>query len=202
MAGCKSDSSDAAGGGDGSGGGSCSAFEACGGDVVGTWNVKDVCYEGFLKLFDAELEEPECDGTFRSVDAQVSGTYTFSKDGTLSQDLTLQVDIDTLWSKSCLSAIAGGASVDIDATCKSLENTYSMQAEFEGASCSVKGSACACLITSTPMAEMSSGAYKVQGKNLVDVMDGDSTPFCVAGDTLTLSATSSSLNGQIILVRK
>jgi len=197
MAGCKSDSSDAGGGG-----GSCSAFKACGGDVVGTWNVKDVCFEDALKLFDAQLDEPECDGIVRSVDPQASGTYAFSKDGIASSDLTLQLDIDMLWTGACLSAIAGGASVDLNAACSAIERSNSMQAEFEGGACNVKGNACACLITSMPKTVTSSGGYKVEGKNLVDVMASDSAPFCVAGDTLTLSVTSSSITGQIILVRK
>jgi hypothetical protein len=197
IAGCESDSSDAAGGG-----GGCSAFKACGGDIVGTWSVEDVCFEDAAALFEGQLSDPECDGTFRGVDAHASGTYAFSKDGVASSDITIQLDLDTVWSKSCLSAIAGSAIVDLAATCRSVERTYSMVAEFEGASCSVKGSACACLITSTPMNVTSSGQYKVEGKELVDVVDGDSNPFCVAGDTLTLSITSSSLSGQIILTRK
>ena len=195
--GCESDSSDAAGGG-----GSCGAFKACGGDVVGTWNVKEVCFEDALKLFDTQLSEPECDEVVRSVEPQVSGTYVFGKDGIGSTDISMQFDIDMLWTNACISAIAGGASIDLDATCKSLEDTYSMQAEFEGASCNVKGNGCACLITSAPMTVTSSGQYKVQGTALVDVMAGDSDPFCVAGDTLTLSVTSSSISGQIIMVRK
>jgi len=48
----------------------------------------------------------------------------------------------------------------------------------------------------------SSGAYRVEGKNLLDVMGGDSNPFCVAGYTLTLNVTSGSISGEIILTRK
>ena len=193
LAACGDDDSSPGGGGD------CGSFSACGGDLVGDWEVQDVCFENPEALFTGAVDEPACDDAFRGLDVDASGSYSFGDDGNGSSSVTLSMTIDTRWTEACISAIANGAEVDINEACDALQTEYMGQAEFEAADCSVSGTACNCLLTAAERTVTGMGTYRVQGNALVDA-DGNN-PFCVEGDTLTLSISAEGLTGHVVLTR-
>ena len=79
-------SSDAASGAGGSAA-TCGDFKACGGNLVGDWNVTGMCFDDLDALITPRAE-PECKDLIRNVDVHVSGTYQFTADGHTSADLT------------------------------------------------------------------------------------------------------------------
>lgn len=84
-------------------GGSCE-FKACGGDVVGTWEVDTACI-----TFNEEPvpgDEPACEGAFRGADFSITGQQTFSEDGTTTLDFELSGSIDYTLDNECLQALA------------------------------------------------------------------------------------------------
>jgi hypothetical protein len=193
--------------GSGCGGGSdsnpaCGKFTACGGDVAGSWTVEGVCFENLGSILTDALMEPACANVLRDDNVHASGSYGFNKDGTLMTDLSVSIELDTLFTAACFSAIAG-QSVVVDASvCSRLESTYQQQGAFSKASCGLEKGGCACKLTSKAMSSMGSGTYKVDGKALQDA-SGDS-PFCVEPDsgTLRISITEGGLTGTVLLKRK
>jgi hypothetical protein len=189
------------GDGDGEGGaGSCGPTMACGGDVVGEWTVQDACIDAD-DLFQTELSEPECADVIRGVDVSATGTYTFAADGNGSSEITLNLDVDALWSEACLSALADGASIDLEASCTNIERNYLESQEFSGAACNVEGNACACLATAVPRTIQGAGRYRVEGDQLINEENGDADLFCVEGETLTIWTTDGETRGTLTLMR-
>jgi hypothetical protein len=91
----------------------------------------------------------------------------------------------------------------VDASvCATLQSTDQQQGSFGKASCTLEPGGCACLLTSSPMSSMASGAYKVEGKTLQDT-SGDS-PFCVEPDasTLRISISEAGLSGIVLFKLK
>jgi hypothetical protein len=190
------------GGDGGTSNAACGKFTACGGDVVGNWTVDSVCFENLGSILADALKEPACAHVLRDSSVHATGTYGFNKDGTATTNLGVSIELDTLWSSACFSAVAG-QSVVVDASvCAKLQSTYQQQGNFSKASCNFEAGGCACLLTSTDMSAMGSGAYQVQGKTLQDA-SGDS-PFCVepGAGTLRISITEAGLTGTILLKRK
>jgi hypothetical protein len=186
---------------DGSGGASsCAAFQACGGEVEGNWNVEDVCFDDIQSLLASSLDESACDGLFRGAAANATGTSSFAN-GTGSIDLMLSIDVEARWTEACVSALNNGAEVDITQACPMIEANYLNQGQFEGAACMLEGQVCSCMLTSPPMPVHDAGGYRIEGNALIDDSDGSSTPYCVQGDTLTLDLSTDELGGTVTLRR-
>ena len=187
--------------GGGAGGGSCGSFDACGGDLVGTWTVKDVCYDPT----GLQSDEPACSNLLRSVETHASGSMTFSADGMISGDLTLSVDVHVVWTNACIGALSGNSAVNVASRCSALEDTYLARGTFERAACRVVGADCACALTSVPMMDTSSGLfmYSADGTAIVEPDGGVENSFCVDGDSLTVAfaSTDGSISGVVSLTR-
>ena len=177
--GCK-DSSQGSGAG-----GACGSFTACGGDVVGQWKVKDMCFDDPQAITADATNEPEC-RTIRSFDLHASGTYQFTADGNAVADVRFTIDMDAVWTGACLTAVAKGAAVDLAATCTRLKANYAQNPKFAGASCMVEGTACSYIITSVENHSTRSGPYTIKG-NTLNEEDGSST-YCVEGSALESTA--------------
>ena len=172
----------------------CEPFEACGGDVVGRWDVAAVCFENPETFLPASME-PACADVVREAHARAAGGYEFDDDGMQVIDLRLELDLDTLWTDACVAALSGDDTLTAAELCPDLEAQYAGQADIAAASCELEGDDCACLITTVEMSEMSDGEYVVEGDSL------GPSPFCVDGDTLRISMTAMGLTGTIVLQR-
>jgi hypothetical protein len=164
--------------------GSCDAFEACGGDPTGRWEVVSMCGMNFVENANAtQFDAPECDGAIRHVGASVSGTYDLAG-GSASVDMVMQVDLEIALTEECVAATHGVASASFSLFCGALEAEYIQTPGFAAAECNVMDGACECLVTSVEEPVTDSWTYTVSG-NSPD--DGSTlTPFCVRGDRLTM----------------
>src|SRR5688572_652564 len=176
------------GGVEGTGAGSCMMPAACGGDVVATWNVQDICLDDASGFVQQGIDEPECQDAFAEVEVDATGTMTFTADGMLTTDVSLAIGMHVVWTKPCLMALNPQlANLEIGSACTMLMSSTAMSDMFESAQCRVVGVNCECDVELVPRAMTSTGTYTLAGNQLIDE---DSTPadYCVAGNTLTMTA--------------
>ncbi|MBN1656193.1 MAG: hypothetical protein JXA30_20660 [Deltaproteobacteria bacterium] len=172
--------------GENGGGGKC-AVEACGGDVVGDWEIESICLENPEKFVSLAGMPSECSDMFKSFEASPEGTITFGEKGTGKAEISLAFDIEVSITESCLKAM-GGSSVS-ELYCSLLESGLTDSGEFREASCEVTSNHCDCLVTTTEHSISSGGAYRVDGEHISDD-SGEKAPFCVSGDTLEMGGES------------
>lgn len=161
-------------------GGSCE-FKACGGDVVGTWEVDTACI-----TFNEEPvpgDEPACEGAFRGADFSITGQQTFSEDGTTTLDFELSGSIDYTLDNECLQALANLTASDF--VCSQLASFLAAAGEIQGGSCSFTRNTCRCTIETHPQLLQSTETYSVEGNEIV-YADSEPAEFCVKGDRLHL----------------
>jgi hypothetical protein len=172
---------------------SCDAFDECGGDPTGTWNVRDSCFEFFIEPF---AEYPACQGAFQSK-ASVTGSYTLV-DGTVTWDTVVTVDVAVTISDACASDLAGSP-ITAAELCPSLEESFMEQGTFASADCGGT-STCVCDLAMPPETSSGTDTYVLSGNTLVD-SEGDVTGFCVEGDVLSLQTTTDEANATMTLER-
>jgi hypothetical protein len=172
-------------------------FEACGGEVVGNWKVRTVCFDGVAAILPA-LSEPDCSDSVRTITTRAAGSYRFGDDGSASTNVTIALDLDTSWSDACVQALTGDPTSTATAVCNDLEGEYNTTAGIETAACRVEGMACSCKIASEPSSVHSSGNYVVKG-DAIDNGAGEPDPYCVDGDILRISVSEAGLTGVIVL---
>jgi hypothetical protein len=174
-------------------------FAACGGDVVGSWKVRTVCFDGVQAILPA-LSEPECSDAVRTVSTRAAGSYRFDDDGSAATNVGIALDLDTLWTDACVQALTGDPSSTASAVCNDLEGEYNSNPGIETAACRNESSGCSCKITSTSSSVHSSGNY-VLVDDAIDNGSGAPDPYCVDGDVMRISVSESGLTGVIVLSR-
>ena len=197
-----------AGRGGSSGGGapglSCEDFSACGGDVVGSWELTDVCFDGLEGAFAEIADAPGCEDFFQLGTITPAGEYTFDEDGTLTvAGASFAFAVELTLSPECVQGI-GGAKEPVKlsaAICNSFADSLGMGDSIDEASCQFSGGDCKCSAMSGAMPIGGGGAYDVDGEELVQ--DGDRNGFCVEGDELRIHTSSSaSQTGILTFERK
>jgi hypothetical protein len=147
----------------------CGSFEACGGDIVGTWGIEESC-AGLQAL----EECPQSAALFSRYNR--TGTYEFGESGELT--VTQRTRSSFHWNVP-LSCFPGYG-------CSSLESLFSADsigAEAD-ASCTDQGDSCSCDVT-TSVEEMFTGTYEVDGSHLT-FSNGIEYDFCIDGTELAL----------------
>jgi hypothetical protein len=182
LGGCSSSNNNGGGGGPAV----CNNFMACGGNIVGTWNVTNACgpgttftQKGFLMGCDASSITATITGA--------SGMLTFNADMSYMTSLTQTLNSMATIPKSCLTA---------GASCSALETALKQQMGVTSATCTDDGTNCNCAIgqTATPM---ESGTYTTSGSMLTTTATGgtaQSVQYCVSGNQVSFSAPSDSTN--------
>lgn len=173
-------------------------FEACGGDVVGDWDVRTVCFESVEAILPA-LSEPECADAVREVQTRAAGTYSFEDDGSASTDVNLALDLDTLWTDECVVALTGDPGATASAVCNDLEGEYNSSPAIDSATCSDEDDGCHCMLRSAPSMVESSGDYVLTDDDAIDNGSGEPDPYCADDDVLRISVTAAGLTGVIVL---
>jgi hypothetical protein len=125
----------------------CKPFVACGGDITGTWIAQHVCSDGIAAALGMVLDQPQCLDAIRSHMYRVSGDYTFAADGTASFAHATQLQVQLMWTSSCLTAINGGRPVNVPATCRNLSDKYQNDPHLESGSCLADGANCNCSVS-------------------------------------------------------
>jgi hypothetical protein len=188
MAGC--------GSGDG-GGGSCSVGEACGGDIVGTWNFSKYCLNGMMSF-----EEFCPTATVDTSGIVPTGTAQFTASMTYMVNITLAGDFRVTLPSACLTQQG------ITITCDQLNQSYQMiiaqpDSPFTSASCTAGGGGCRCAFGFRSTASTESGTYTISGNTVTttNAADGmaDTLGYCATANSLEL--IDPMMTGGIRLVR-
>lgn len=172
------------GGGDSSDLGSCGQLNGCGGDLVGTWTIDGACADDFIQLMGSAVDKPECNGLIVDTQTDATGTFTFTET-TMSTTATLSIDVTARYTPACAMAIANGAAVDLPAVCSNLDEQYAQMGTVSGASCSIVGANCDCIL-SFEQSLSTSENYSVSGSTITYPGDPDPITFCVEGDKLKM----------------
>lgn len=170
------------GGGTGGTGGDetldCS-FEACGGDLVGTWTARGICPSGESLMDDY----PACDDRVLEGEPEFSGTFTFGADGSFSRDTLLGGDFHHEYDDDCIAAVTDGA-LDAAAYCAVLGNSASRPDSPYSGTCTAADGLCICDLT-THLELTGTGTFAVTGSALA-IDGGPGNEFCVSGDELKI----------------
>jgi hypothetical protein len=169
----------------GSGSGSCGTA-ACGGNVVGTWTIRDLCDMTAPAM--ASDGGASCSFQPNLNSLKEMGTITFNSDLTYMSNLTPSGSLTEVIPTSCLGAV----------TCDQL-NTSAMSAVTSGtyssASCTTVTAGCSCQFQYASKAVAQTGTYTTSGSSLVvkssSSATGETDSYCVQGSTLTISSTTS-----------
>jgi hypothetical protein len=156
-------------------GSACNAFAPCGGNLVGTWEVKDTCVQG-----KGTIEMcPTATTSFEGIHA--SGTMTFNADMTGSSSIVITGGLKLNVPASC----TGGQSCSTVEGLLKAELVNDADAPFSGVACTGTDT-CACTFTfkGTPMT--AGGAYSTAGSVLTQ--GTDQSDYCVAGNELRLKS--------------
>jgi hypothetical protein len=156
------------GGTGGTSGGGCGTTQPCGGSVVGTWAITDVCVTA------PTTTDPNCPGaTLSNLMITETGTLTFASGGTYSTSISATISYTEMTPATCISP----------ATCADLAAAYVSQ----GASATCSGtSVCTCTV-SLASTGAETGTYTTSGTSLTvtpSLGTADTMGYCVQGDTL------------------
>jgi hypothetical protein len=155
------------------------SFDACGGDLVGTWEIKGACttatdFEG----------DPQCTGAKFSGDLADTGTFTFRGDGTYSQSTRTKGRQHFELPKECIDAMTGGM-VTAETYCASLGMGSEIPGSGVTGECVYAGDKCTCDLNYD--SEFSwDGDYTISG-NKVSLGSTSEYEYCVSGKALKLS---------------
>ena len=195
----------ACGGSDSDSGGGCGTASACGGDVVGTWQVSSSCLsvEG-----SAMMGTMSCPGATTSTSGtKITGTMTYNADKSYSSNLTMSGNMVVTLPASCLTQQG------VTITCAQLQQALSgtANATFSSATCTDSGGGCACTLALTALTSSETGTYSTAAGVLTQT-DSSGAPndsnYCVQGSKLTLSpgagssAMSNGLTGSMVLAKQ
>ena len=170
------------------GGPSC-GVGPCGGDVVGTWNVTDICLSRsiLMSTFAGELMGSCPGASVGNSDAGPSGLFVFNTDSTYSLDFTMTLSLGMNFPLSCFPA---------GTTCADLDAAFKQQAagdpSITSTACAGSGT-CACTIVEAPRQITESGTYSVSGSSLLTTPTGgaaDTQGYCVKDKNMTFSDTT------------
>jgi hypothetical protein len=147
----------------------CEAVYApCGGDIVGTWNILDVCGGA-----DPELVVTACPNAQATWTSSYSGAVTFDSNGTFTNSGQTNATVTVPIPAGCT------------ATCLEVQSAIYVQLAPTSASCT-GSSTCSCEVTS---AGAPSGTYTTSGTNVT--FAGLAGTYCVEGDRLRMRLSAS-----------
>jgi hypothetical protein len=165
-----------------------SGFTACGGSVVGTWEIQSACSD--------PSSTSKCQAP---VNAAYNPGYsiTFNADGSYHID-SANMLITTTIPASCYP----GPSAASDCAAQSSECNTGIVSNC--CSLSIDGS-CACSVTVKGGTGSSDGSYTLSGTNLALTANGGSPStiaYCVRGNTMTQASTGSETSEIAVYVRR
>jgi hypothetical protein len=168
-------------------GGACASFTACGGSLLGTWQLTSTCF------FMPPAASGCADETVDAATFHESGSYVFNSDLTYSASVIPSGTLGFTMPQSCTPA------QPIATTCAVFNSTYSSLVSQPGspyasAGCAVSGTDCVCTFTFNGQTVSATGTYAVGTDTVTLTRAGSTTSttnnFCVQGTALSLDAVS------------
>jgi hypothetical protein len=152
-------------------------FTACGGDVVGTWKVTNVCAEIAGSVIDL------CPTAVAMLDLTLTGTATFKSDGTRSTDFSNKSTITYTLDAKCLDTITKGMPPK---ACDVLSKPADPTMDQGPTTCTGDPTVgCTCVEDDPQKTEMKTGTYVIDGNMMTSTDDADgkttTAEFCVKG---------------------
>jgi hypothetical protein len=177
----------------------CSNVVACGGDVVGTWNVTSSCLElsGDMDIFITALA---CATVPVTGYLQTTGTFTANADETYVDDTVTTGSVNFPLDSSCLE-ISG-----VPVECSRAGDIFGAIG-WDTNTCALTEGVCQCSLSTEQQGglggilsyTLATGDYELEGTTLT--AENATYDYCTAGDTLTLTPKMSSLTGTVVLQR-
>jgi hypothetical protein len=177
---------------------SCSNVTPCGGSVVGSWKVTSSC----LKLsgdMDVSLASLGCAKVpLTGGSLTTSGTFVANPDGTFTDNTTTTGSATFPLAKECLSISS------VDRTCEQVSGIFEALGWSKGM-CTETNGQCNCTVTADQHGGLGAISGVATTKGRYSTADNKLTtedlsfPYCVAGDTLTITPQLSALTGSILL---
>ena len=174
------------------------SFSACGGAVVGVWEVEALCMGDIPLGEDPFKDHPECSDTTQfNIYWDWIGTVEMASDGSFSQDLAMKVTYDIIFYDACLTAVSDG-----EATPETLCQDVNEQQDF--GVCEYGSGQCNCTGEAQQTEIKGEGTYSVDGSTLSITADGSTSDslFCVDGDSLTVESDMGGVTGYTIAKRQ
>jgi hypothetical protein len=175
------------GGGEAGVGAACTEFTACGGSLLGTWQLANTCF------FMPPAASGCADETVDAATFHESGSYVFNSDLTYSASVIPSGTLGFTMPQSCTPA------QPIATTCAVFNSTYSSLVSQPGspyasAGCAASGTDCVCTFTFNGQTVSATGTYVVGTDTVTLTRAGSTTSttnnFCVQGTALSLDAVS------------
>ncbi len=188
----------ATGGGAG-GAASCSNVSACGGSVVGTWNVASSCLK-FSGAMDVSLASLGCSSVPASGSVTTTGTFVANADGTYTDNTRTTGSVTFPLAASCLSISS------VLVTCEKAGSIF-MALGWTTSACTTTNGQCNCSLSADQAGGLGlvsdlvtpQGMYTTSNNTLTT---GDvSYSYCSSGSTLTLTPQMSSETGSVVLTK-
>jgi hypothetical protein len=155
-------------------------FSACGGNVVGTWNLANACVSKFVNPGNMA-----CPASTAQLMENVSGSITFNDDGTFVTDANTTI-VETLSIPATCLVDAGATE-----TCQQLQNAFNQPTEAGPppavTSCTSAMGGCSCQLTDTLMGGGQKASYSTL-KSRIALGGAPPAQYCVQGNTLRLEA--------------
>lgn len=170
----------------------CSSFYPCGGNLIGTWNLTNICISDMANPFATSCPSATFQGS-----ADVTGSMEFRADGTYSGGGNITVSEDFTIPNSCLGSY----------TCASFQAALVQESEGTGAAtCSASRSAAGCDCKySVAQTSSAGGTYLISGTTVTTTkVDGTSSTrsFCVQGNTLLQQVSEDTMDITLVGVRQ
>jgi len=157
-------------------------FEACGGDLVGTWSFVALCPEdpeAAAALCESPFDDnPECvgGGNVNNCEGFIEGTLNFDGQSTVTGDTVSGITPSWIFTDTCLEA-AGLDGGEPEARCLGLSS--------DKLTCTYDPGACLCQGGAMEQPDQSEASYSIEGN---DLQLGEDPPaaYCVDGDRLIM----------------
>src|SRR5204863_1574545 len=161
----------------------CPRPPACGGNLLGTWNVTSTCLDVDLTSYTAGCSSSSA----RAVDCKLTATLTYNDDLTYSLVGTMTGSVVLSLPARCLTPPNG-----IQVSCAQLEPALLAPGKYESVTCAVATSGCVCKLDVNTVSLSEGGTFSTTEAGVLTQTapagDVDVIDYCVTNDaTMTLS---------------
>jgi hypothetical protein len=161
----------------------CPRPSACGGNLLGTWNVTSTCLDVDLSSYTADCSSFSA----RAVDYKITGTLTYYDDLTYTLVGTMSGSVVLTLPAPCLTPRNG-----IQISCAQLEPALLAPGKYESVTCAVATSGCVCKLDVNTVSLSDNGTFTTTEAGVLTETDPagdvDLIDYCVTNDTtVTLS---------------
>ena len=175
----------------------CTNPGACGGNIVGSWSVTNLCGADATGMQTGILMN--CPTSSATGMSGATGTLTFNGDSTYSAVLTSSGGGTDVFPKSCLNG----------ATCAQIQQAIMSDPtaqDFSSITCTDDGTNCNCTFVLTPKMSNEVGTYSISGSTVTTTPTSGGTPgasvYCVNGTELALSPADPAAAKVVVVAQK